>query len=135
MSPLPKSSFVTSRMLPIVAVCACMLAFPVCVAGQSAAETKASGTTTAKTFDSPQAAVDALLDAVEKDDDAALEAIFGPDGDDIIHTGEPARDKKIAADFVARAHEKKEIATDPKTPGPRRCWWSARTIGPCPCRS
>ncbi len=106
-----------NRTLPIVAIYACVLAFPVWVAGQSAAETKASGATTAKTFDSPQAAVDALLDAVEKSDDAALTAIFGPDGDDIIHTGEPARDKKNAADFLARAHEKKEIATDPKAPG------------------
>lgn len=96
-----------NRRLPIVALCACMLAFPVLVAAES---------TTAKTFDSPQAAVDALLAAVEKNDDATVSAIFGPEGDDIIHTGEPARDKKNAADFLARVHEKKEIATDPKTP-------------------
>ena len=97
------------RTLPIVALCVCLLAFPVLVAGAS--------TTAAKTFDSAQAAVDALLDALEKNDDAALSAIFGPDGDDIIHTGEPARDKKNGADFLAKAHEKKEITTDPKTPG------------------
>jgi hypothetical protein len=92
--------------LPIVAICASIVAVPGWVAGES----------TARTFASPQAAVDALLDAVEKNDDDALSAIFGPDGDDIIHTGEPARDKKIAADFLTRAHEKKEIAADPKTP-------------------
>jgi len=92
------------------------LAFPVWVAGQSAPEKAAGGTTTAKTFDSPQAAVDALLDAADKYDVSALEAIFGPEGDDIIHSGEPARDKKVAADFVAKAREKKKITTDPKTP-------------------
>ena len=117
MSPLRKaSSFVTSPRWTLAAICACMLAFPVWVAGQSASETTASGGTTAKTFDSPQAAVDALLDAVDKYDVSALEAIFGPEGDDIIHTGEPARDKKTAADFMAKAREKKEIATDAKTP-------------------
>lgn len=116
MRPLPKSSFVTSLTLPIVAICACILAVPVWVAGQSASDTKTSAATTAKTFDSAQAAVDALLDAVDKYDVSALDAIFGPEGDDIIHTGEPARDKQTAADFVAKAREKKEIATDPKTP-------------------
>ena len=116
MRSLPKSSFVKSLTLPIAALCTCILAFPVWGAEQSAPETTASGTTRVKTFDSPQAAVDALLDAVDKYDVSALEAIFGPEGDDIIHTGEPARDKKTAADFVAKAREKKEIATDPKTP-------------------
>ena len=36
----------------------------------------------------PQAAADALIDAAEKFDVPALEAIFGPGGKDIIHTGE-----------------------------------------------
>jgi hypothetical protein len=117
MSPLRKaSSFVTSPRWTLVAICASLLAFPVWVAGQSAPETTASGGTSAKTFDSPQAAVDALLDAAGKYDVSALEAIFGPEGDAIIHTGEPARDKKAAADFVAKAREKKEIVTDAKTP-------------------
>lgn len=116
MSPLPKSGFAKSLTLPIAALCTCILAFPVWVAGQSASEKAATGTTAARTFDSPQAAVDALLDATDKYDVPALEAIFGPEGDDIIHTGEPARDKKTAADFVAKAREKKEIATNPQTP-------------------
>lgn len=116
MSPLPKWSVVSNRAFRIVAMCACLLAIPMWVAERSAAETKASGAPSEKTFDSPQAAVDALLDAVEKSDAATLGAIFGPEGDDIIHTGEPARDKQMAADFLERAHRKKEITTDPKTP-------------------
>lgn len=117
MSPLPKSSFVERRTLAVVALCACVVTLPLWVAGPAAAETKTSAATAAQAFDSPQAAVEALLTAMEKSDDAAMSAIFGPDGEDIIHTGEPARDKKIATDFLARAHEKKEITIDPKTPG------------------
>lgn len=70
----------------------------------------------ARAFASPKEAVAALLDAAEKFDTPALEAIFGPDGDKIIHTGEPARDKQLAADFVAKAHEKQEIEIDKKHP-------------------
>ena len=115
MSPLPNSNRVKSGTWTLVAVFACVLALPLWAAGESAPDTTASGGTTVKTFDSPQAAVDALLDAADKYDVSTLEAIFGPDGNDIIHTGEPARDKKTAEDFVAKAREKKEIVTDPKT--------------------
>src|SRR5689334_9674146 len=68
----------------------------------------------AQTFDSPQRAVDALLGAVEKGDEQALIAIFGPEGDDIIHTGEPARDKQNREKFLAKVHEQKRVSTDPK---------------------
>jgi len=99
----------------LVVVCAWMLALLPVVAAQSTPETPPSRSQ-ARTFDSPKEAVAALLDAAEKFDTSALEAIFGPDGDDIIHTGEPARDKKLAVDFVAKAHEKQEIEIDPKHP-------------------
>jgi hypothetical protein len=92
----------------LVVACASMLALVPVVAAESTPEAPASQPQ-ARTFDSPKEAVAALLDAAEKFDTPALEAIFGPDGDAIIHTGEPARDKKIAADFVAKAHEKQEI--------------------------
>ena len=32
--------------------------------------------------------------------------IFGPEGDDIVFTGEFAQDRKRAADFAAKAREK-----------------------------
>jgi hypothetical protein len=92
-----------------------MLASSPVVAAQSTPGTPSSRSQ-ARTFDSPKDAVAALLDAAEKFDTSALEAIFGPDGDHIIHTGEPARDKKLAEDFVAKAHEKQEIEIDPKHP-------------------
>jgi len=99
----------------LVVVCAWMLAPLPVVAAQSTPETPPSRLQ-ARTFDSPKQAVAALLAAAETFDTSALDAIFGPDGHDIIHTGEPARDRKLAADFVAKAHQKEEIEINPKNP-------------------
>jgi len=68
-----------------------------------------------KTFDTSQLAADALVDAAEKFDVDALEAIFGPDGDDIVLSGEYAQDRQRALDFAAQAREKKSVSVDPKT--------------------
>src|SRR3982750_3523179 len=64
----------------------------------------------ARTFATPQQAAAALIDAAEKYDVAALEAILGPDGQDIIATGEPARDREQATAFAALAREQKNVA-------------------------
>jgi hypothetical protein len=80
--------------------------------------TKASPTAvngTARTFDSPQQAADVLVDAAARFDVDVLEVIFGPDGDDIVLTGEYPQDRQRALDFAAEAREKKSISIDPKT--------------------
>ncbi|MBV8630024.1 MAG: DUF2950 domain-containing protein [Silvibacterium sp.] len=69
----------------------------------------------AELFDSPQAAVDALLKAAGDYDTAELAKIFGPSGKEIYDSGDAVQDKNRAADFVARAKEKMEISVDPKT--------------------
>jgi len=74
----------------------------------------ASGSVGAKTFESPQQAADALIVAAEKFDVGALEAIFGPDGDDIVLSGEYPQDRQRASDFAAEAREKKTVSVDPK---------------------
>ncbi|HTS57260.1 MAG TPA: DUF2950 domain-containing protein [Terriglobales bacterium] len=66
----------------------------------------------AKAFDSPQQAADALVNAAEKFDEIALIQIFGPDGDDVVLTGEYAQDRRHATDFAAEAREKKSISQD-----------------------
>ena len=71
--------------------------------------------TTVRTFDTSQQAADALIDAADKFDQAALLQIFGPDGNDIVFSGEYPQDRKHAADFVAEAREKKSVSLDPKT--------------------
>lgn len=68
----------------------------------------------AKAFETPEQAADALIAAAEKYDVAELEAILGPGGHDIVVTGEPVRDKEMAAQFAEKAREKKVVAVDPK---------------------
>src|SRR5678815_730366 len=61
-----------------------------------------------KAFASAQEAADALIDAAEKFDEMALAEILGPDSYDIIHTGEPARDREAVSYTHLRAHETPE---------------------------
>jgi hypothetical protein len=76
--------------------------------------TPAASTVGTRTFDTPQQAVDALIDAAEKFDVSALLQIFGPGGEDIVLSGEYAQDQQHAANFVAEAREKKSVSVDPK---------------------
>jgi hypothetical protein len=69
----------------------------------------------AKKFATPQAAAKALVDAAEKYDVPALEAILGPGAGQIIHTGEPARDREVAKQFAEQARTKLAVSIDPKT--------------------
>src|SRR5262245_55462319 len=66
-----------------------------------------------RTFSTPQAAADALIDAAEKFDVPALEQILGPDANNIIHSGEPARDQERAKQFAQKAREKMKVSLDP----------------------
>jgi hypothetical protein len=65
-------------------------------------------------FGTAQAAVDALVAAAEKYDEKTLEAMLGPNSYDIIHTGEPARDKEMAAEFAGQARTKQSLTKDAK---------------------
>ena len=77
--------------------------------------TPAASSAGPKLFDTPQQAAEALVDAAGKFDVAALTEIFGPEGDDIVFTGEFAQDRKHAADFAAEAREKTKISVDPES--------------------
>jgi hypothetical protein len=67
-----------------------------------------------KTFDSPQQAADAVIDAAGRFDVPELEQLFGPAAKGVVLTKEPAQDRQRAAEFVARAREKHEVSVDPK---------------------
>jgi hypothetical protein len=67
------------------------------------------------TFDTPQQAADALVEAADKFDVVALSHIFGPGGEGVVFSGEFAQDQKHAADFAAEAREKKSVSVDPKS--------------------
>jgi hypothetical protein len=66
------------------------------------------------TFDTPQQAADALIEAADKFDVAALSHLFGPGGEGVIFSGEFAQDRKHAADFAAEAQEKNSVSVDSK---------------------
>jgi hypothetical protein len=59
----------------------------------------------ARAFATVKEASAALIDAAEKFDEAALIAIFGPDGKDLVSTGDAVRDKSYALTFAERARE------------------------------
>jgi len=65
-------------------------------------------------FASPDEAAKALIAAASTYDETALTAILGKDSTDIIHTGEPARDKQTSMDFGAMGTAKQRITYAPK---------------------
>jgi len=87
----------------------CLLAVPVGMA-QTPVERKA------KQFATAEEAADALIEAAEKYDELGLAEILGSDSYDIIHTGEPARDREVATKFAEQARIKKAVKLQPKNP-------------------
>jgi len=69
-----------------------------------------------RTFASPQEAAQALIDAAGHNDSAAMLKIFGPEGKDIVESGDPAEDKNGRAEFARMAHEKMQVEPDPGMP-------------------
>ena len=102
-----------------VLACACVSAPAIFSAQRSTARTvprtPAASSAGAKLFETPQKAADALVRAAEKFDVAALTEIFGPDGEDVIFSGEFAQDRKRAADFATEARKKTKVSVDGKS--------------------
>ncbi len=97
---------------------ACLFA-SVLVAGQQSGKkapaASAGAAAGARSFDTPQQAAAALVDAAGKFDVSELIAIFGPGGDDIVLTGEFPQDRQRALDFAAQAREKQSVSVDSKS--------------------
>jgi hypothetical protein len=70
-----------------------------------------------KTFATPHDAAQALVDAAAQNDTAALLKLFGPQGTDIVQSGDAAEDTASRANFVRRAHEKMDVHVEPYNPG------------------
>ena len=51
-----------------------------------------------------------------KNDTAALMKLFGPQGTDIVKSGDAAEDKDRRAEFARRAHEKMQVQIEPSNP-------------------
>lgn len=80
-----------------------LLASALITTGQTAPTSKT------KTFVTAEEAADALIAAADQFDESALREILGPDSYDIIHSGEPAMDRKVVEEFVAKAKTKKTV--------------------------
>jgi hypothetical protein len=61
-----------------------------------------NGNTAQKTFASPAAASTALFEAAKAGDQNALMAIFGPDGKEVLFTGDAVQDKNNQQRFLAK---------------------------------
>jgi hypothetical protein len=73
-------------------------------------EAAGANTPSQKTFGTPQEAADTLVQAASSYDVPALLEILGPESNDFIASADPTHDKKLAADFAAKAREKKDVA-------------------------
>ena len=97
----------------IVSSAVTILAF--CLLAQLAgAQSNRNAVSRGQGFESPQAAADALIAATSTYDEAQLKEILGPSSWDIIHTGEPVRDKENSQAFAEQARAKMSVNVDPK---------------------
>jgi Protein of unknown function (DUF2950) len=67
----------------------------------------------AKTFPTPQAAAQALVDAVKSGDKQAILAVLGSDAQDIVSSGDPVQDKESAEKFTTSAQQMMHVDQTP----------------------
>ena len=65
-------------------------------------------------FDTPKQAAEALAAATANFDVDQLQKIFGPDGKDLVDSGDAVQDKNRASAFAAKAKVKLDAVVDPK---------------------
>ena len=63
-------------------------------------------------FATPEAAVAALVAALEKDDMAAIAKLLGPGTEELLSSGDPVADKTDRAEFLAKYKAKNALAAD-----------------------
>ncbi len=66
-----------------------------------------------KTFSSPEAASNALVTAVHSNDESAMLDILGPDGKQIVSSGDETEDAHSRANFVQRYQEMHRLVKEP----------------------
>lgn len=80
-------------------------------------------------FESPQAAVAALVTALEARDRAAILAIFGTENEDVVSTGDRAEDRQIWGDFLRDVQTVSRIEMETDT---RATLYAGREFWPFP---
>ena len=100
---------------PLIAL-ALLVTAGLALSAEAAKKEAASQQTTQKGFDTAEQAADALIQAAEAFDVAALKEILGPESEDLVASEDPVQDKNRAAEFVAKAKEKHAVEVDAKNP-------------------
>ena len=65
-----------------------------------------------QTYETPEAAVSAVVDALEARDRSALLAVFGPENEDVIISGNDERDHEDGEDFLSAYRAMNRVAVD-----------------------
>ena len=114
---LSSANLTLSRSPWILSLGMCLCVISLLLAQQPGVQKPPASATSASAemFDSPQQAAKALVDAADRFDVVKLADIFGPDGEDIVFSGEFSQDRQHAANFAAEAKEKESVSIDPKT--------------------
>ena len=121
-------ALVASALLSALPVPAQESATPPAAGAVGAAPVTAKG---AESFDTPEQAADAMVDAADRFDIAAIGRLLGPGQNDVVLTGDDATDRARARAFAAQAHEQKRIYIDPQTPT-RAILLVGKQDWPCP---
>jgi hypothetical protein len=113
----PTSSVAWNTLLAVVAITFCLtLTTPSQAQTQSKSPSAASAQPAGKSFATPKEAADALIQAAADFNVGAMVQILGPDGEDLVASGDPVADKNRATAFAAKAKEKTAVTTDSKNP-------------------
>ena len=111
---------IVARRLAVTALTLGMFGAPV-VFSQTASTPKPAGAAVpppgARAFPTAQAAASALIQAASTFDEPAIEAMFGPDGKDLVSTEDPVRDRSYALAFASLAQEGHAVVVSPTNPG------------------
>lgn len=101
---MPLHASATSSSRPVVRLAiACVACLISLVGGCSAPQ---------RTFDTPEAAVDALVSTLRTDDRAELKRILGSDADDVLSSGDAVADRNARTEFLRTFDESHRLVAD-----------------------
>lgn len=104
-SKLDRYGIIRANLLKVAGVAVLLTGiFPMCSLAQQAGQ---------KTFPTAQAASQALVDAAKSTDESAMLQVLGPDGKDIISSGDDVEDAQSRSNFVMRYQEMHRLMKEP----------------------
>jgi len=103
-----KLNFNTSHLGDLLQITALTLLLSGCVPARSTAQQKGQ-----KTFSSPEEASQALVAAAQSNDEKAMLEILGPDGKQIVSSGDETQDAENRANFVKRYQQMHRFVKEP----------------------